>query len=175
MRALMDSMKRQAGAMDAASGVVRIGVVQSVDPVRMLVQVEIQPEGTMSGWIPFGVQKVGPTAWIIAPPETGTQVVLIPDCGDGANLIAVCAVCSSQAMPPQVPNAIGGPSGTVLPGHIAMIAGSTVFHISPAGVYIKGALEVDGTVNVSTGASGTFGTPSGDTVTVQNGITTNIG
>ena len=174
MQALMDTFKRHAGAMDASGGVVRVGVVQSVDPVRMLVQVEIQPDGILSGWIPAASMKVGPNAWIIAPPEAGTQAILVPDCGDSAHMIAVCGMFSAQAMPPEVPNAIGGPAGPVLPGHIALVAGATVLHVSPAGVYIKGALEVEGAINVSTGASGSYGTTTGDTVTIQNGITTNI-
>lgn len=39
---------------------------------------------------------------------------------------------------------------------------------------VDGAVKIDGTLSVSTGASGTFTTPAGLTVTVQNGVVTNI-
>lgn len=43
-----------------------------------------------------------------------------------------------------------------------------------AETYLDGSLSVTGNVSVGTGASGTFTTPAGQTVTVQDGIITNI-
>jgi hypothetical protein len=65
------------------------------------------------------------------------------------------------------PNAVTiyGPNGVTLRDS----ASQTAATLTPGGVAITG-----GGLTVSTGASGTFTTPTGQTVTVQDGIVTNI-
>ena len=55
--------------------------------------------------------------------------------------------------------------------------GNCNLQVAPTGVLIEGEngnLEVSGTVTVGNGASGYFTTPTGQTVTVSNGIVTGI-
>lgn len=50
----------------------------------------------------------------------------------------------------------------------------TILTLSGAGARLIGNAVVDGNLAVSSGASGTFTTPTGNVVTVQDGIVTNI-
>jgi len=59
--------------------------------------------------------------------------------------------------------------------NINMTAGSSIALTSPGGVTItNGSLTVNNNVSSAAGATGTFSTPSGQTVHVQNGVITNI-
>lgn len=75
------------------------------------------------------------------------------------------------ALPPKGPCVveIEHPSGTT----IQILEGGRVV-VSANLVEVAAAVSINGTLGVSTGASGTFGALSGETVTVQNGVVTNI-
>lgn len=73
---------------------------------------------------------------------------------------------------PDDPNAvvIYGPTGVI----IRMADESVVLDLNPSKVDITGSVRISGNLSVGTGASGSFTTPAGQTVTVQDGIITNI-
>lgn len=114
-------------------------------------------------------------------------IILDPNVGDiGLACIAdrdISAVKASKAEAPpgsgrhhNMADAIyigGILNGT--PTQYIQFAGGGITILSPSNVAIKAPMiNLTGNVSVSTGATGTFTTPTGDTVTVQDGIVTNI-
>jgi len=51
-----------------------MGLVSSYDPARYAVKVELQPAGTITGWIPLGALWVGAGWGLYAPPSIGDMV-----------------------------------------------------------------------------------------------------
>lgn len=51
---------------------------------------------------------------------------------------------------------------------------TVIIDVGTAGVFVTGSIDVTDNLTVGNGATGTFSTPTGQTVTVQNGIVTNI-
>ena len=57
MQHLLNAMKAQAAAMDAARGQPRWGIVTNVDAANHVARVTIQPEGVQSGWLPHRAEE----------------------------------------------------------------------------------------------------------------------
>ena len=60
MTHMMNAMRRVAAQQDAGIGQNRFGIVQSVDPVRHLAKVMLQPDAVLTGWLPI-VSRAGST------------------------------------------------------------------------------------------------------------------
>jgi len=99
----------------------------------------------------------------------GVATMAIP--GNLSSLIFF-PVASTQWSPTDDPDAVVvyGPTGVILrdQGSVCTLT------LRPSGVTIDGSLWVTGNVSVGTGATGSFTTPTGQVVTVQDGIVTNI-
>lgn len=79
---------------------------------------------------------------------------------------------SNKNLPPVNQNAacIAGPEGVILQDE----AGTAVVKVGGGATNVTGNCFVNGTLGASTGATGVFTTPTGQTVTVVNGLVTNI-
>jgi phage baseplate assembly protein gpV len=97
MDALLNAWKAHAGAMDAAQGRVRVGTVQSVNPASHTARVTIQPEGTLTGWLPVKAWQRG----IGSPPVIGDQAVIEPQEGDAEHGIITGIIYSDASRAPQ--------------------------------------------------------------------------
>lgn len=173
---LLNAMKRASSDIASSHAQPRFATIESVDPSGYSVKVTIQPEGTLTGWLPLGAAAVG-NACIVAPPAPGDQVQITPIEGDAEHWVITARVFSAVALPPTSP-ATGQP---VQPGEVGIFTPGAWLHLSGGNIYgaggalnWTGAVDVTGNVAISTGASGTFTTNGGQVVTVQDGIVTNI-
>jgi phage baseplate assembly protein V len=188
-----NTAKLIASNADATRGEVSFGIVTSYNPATHCAKVSIQPQEDnnplISGWLPICTPCLGNGWGVVAPPAIGEQVVIIPDSGDTQHGIIIGSVFSQPSQPPKP----GGTTNTQN-GEIALVHSS--------GAYIKlnndGSVTIDGhamvtitatssiqlvtpvvntsgNLTVATGATGSFPTPTGETVTVQSGIIANIG
>jgi hypothetical protein len=192
---LINAMKGHAGAMDGQGAQSRIGTVSAFDPVRHLVRVMLQPENVQSGWLPLGALMVGGGFGIVAAPTIGQQALVVPQEGDADSGHVICGVYSAAAMPPVAPSAPSGGSDqngntptNAQSGEVLFVSkfGAVIRFCSDGSIYLKGPTLADGdalqngniqatkNVEVGSGASGSFTTPTGQIVTVKDGIVINI-
>jgi phage baseplate assembly protein gpV len=74
IEALMNQMRRAAQEAGSSQAVTRHGVVTSYDPGTYAVKVELQPDGTLTGWIPLKSPWVGNGWGMFCPPSIGDLV-----------------------------------------------------------------------------------------------------
>lgn len=114
-------------------------------------------------------------------PLTGMQPIIIPLNGNSANGVVVAmsngALFITNMQPGEVAlfNENDGAANCLIlkNGKVAELT-TTTFNVNASTVNIKGNTYITGNASVSGGATGSFTTPTGDTVTVQDGIITNI-
>lgn len=94
------------------------GLISAVDPVTHDVKVKVMPGGVETGWLPFAAVQVGDLC-ISCPPNVGTQVHLLPVCGDPEHSV-VAAPVFCTVMPPPVSPATGK---VAQPGEYLLMAG----------------------------------------------------
>jgi phage baseplate assembly protein V len=130
---LPDLIKRIVAPMLMQMGQTRYGNIISVDPNTYTARVMIQPDNVPTGWLPIKSEWIGNGWGLVAVPNTGDQVSLIPHDGDANNLVIVGRVYSQQQRPP-----VG------VPGEFWLV------HVS--GAFIKltnaGAIEINGQVKI---------------------------
>lgn len=73
---LTNAMRLQALRTSAARTSSRIGFIQSYDPSNYAVQVELQPEGELTGWLSYAACWVGNGWGMFAPPTPGQRVTV---------------------------------------------------------------------------------------------------
>ena len=122
----------------------RTGIVASVDAERYLVRVKVQPNDILTGWLPVAAASVGALS-IVSLPSVGAAVQLIPQEGSPDGYVVTGVMFSRATPPPKMPRAIGGADTTVQPGEHGVCVGNTVFFVSAAGFYSKGAWMHEGT------------------------------
>lgn len=143
MSALVDAMRYHAAALDATRPQPCFGVITSVDALRHLAKVSIEPDGVLSGWIPVLGLGAGSGWGVVCPPAIGAQVVVVPLDGDHENLAVLPGAWSTASPPPAPPLSAGGAAAPVQPGELALV--------SDAGTYLR--LNHDGSMTVvSTGS-----------------------
>ncbi len=150
MQHFLNAMKAQAAAMDAARGQPRWGIVVSVDAVNHVARVMIQPEEVLSGWLPVS-PLVGGGGWgVVALPQQGQQVVVIPDCGDAEHGIIIGGGFSDTDMAPSVKSAFTGDATPGQPGELLLVSsGGAVVRLCLDGtLYSSGTWNHEGTFNV---------------------------
>ncbi|WP_443699239.1 hypothetical protein [Pseudomonas sp.] len=120
--------------------------------------------------------------------QGGTNAIILdPQVGDiGLACIADRDISSVKASKAEAPPGSGRHHnmadaiyiGGILngaPTQYVQFTGGGINVVSPSNITLKAPLiSAVGNVSISTGATGTFTTPMGDTVTVQDGIVTNI-
>lgn len=166
----------------------RKGTVLEVDHQAALCRVASGELET--NWIPWLAIAAGTTRdW--RPPTAGEQVLLICPGGDPADAVALSGIYSDKIpAPSEKPNAHTRiyPDGAVfeydhenqvlqltLPERAVLnLVASSAVNIKTGTVNVDGSLKTTGNVHAGTGASGTFTTPTGQIVTVKDGIVVNI-
>ena len=74
MEGLLNQMRRAAQEAASTRAVTRHGVISGYDPANYAVKVQLQPDGTLTGWIPLKTICAGNGWGIYAPPALGTAV-----------------------------------------------------------------------------------------------------
>jgi phage baseplate assembly protein gpV len=74
MHGLTNQFRRAAQEAGASQATTRHGIVTSYDPGSYAVKVELQPDGTLTGWIPLKSPWVGNGWGLFCPPSIGDLV-----------------------------------------------------------------------------------------------------
>lgn len=165
----------------------RMGIVDGYDPNTHTARVRIQPENTLTGWLPIHVKGVGQGWGMYFPPAPGDQVHVSHLEGDVGSGQVTGIVNDDDHPPPAVPSRefwLIHQSGSSLKftndGKVALVTNSD-FNVTVGGKMIASANEFDLTGDVKiTGAltatkEGTFN--GGHTVSAHThgGVTTGSG
>jgi phage baseplate assembly protein gpV len=143
MQRFLNALKAQAGAMDAAQGQPRFGLVASVDPNQSTACVQLQPEGVLTGWLPILSPWVGAGWGMVCLPSPGDQVLVIPQEGDAQQGVVIACAYSGNAPPP-----------VAQVGEFWLVhqSGSFIKLLNDGTVQINGDLHVNGNVYDSHGS-----------------------
>jgi phage baseplate assembly protein V len=177
--ALLNLIRREASAAANRTATARYGIIDTYDPDTFAVKVRVQPEDVITGWLPLGTPWVGDGWGMFAAPTPGDQVLIEFAEGDPESGVLIARLFSDAARPLAVP---AGEFWLVHKnGQFIKLTNDGIVTINaPASLIIDGevygseSISVAGNCVVGNGASGTFTTPAGQTVTVQDGIVTNI-
>lgn len=104
MDRFLNAQKGYAAAQAGALGQPRMGIVTSYNPNDGTAKVTIQPENTLTGWLPVLAQSVGPGWGMHTPLKTGEQVLVLPHDGDMESGIIVGRCYSDVHRPPAASN-----------------------------------------------------------------------
>jgi len=74
MRAIANSMSQRASIAANSTASVKLGIVTSYDPANYSAKVQLQPEGTETGWLPISTPFVGSGWGMFCPPSIGDMV-----------------------------------------------------------------------------------------------------
>ena len=121
----------------------RMAIVTSSNPEIGAAKVMLQPEGTLTGWLPVLTQWVGSGWGISCPPSPGDQVLVLPQEGDAQHGVIVGRVFSSAVRPPDVNI-----------GEIAIVhrSGCSIKLLNSGVISMQGDLHVTGDVYDSHGS-----------------------
>jgi phage baseplate assembly protein gpV len=162
----------------------RMAVVTSYDQNRFQAKVMILPEMVVTDWAPILTMAVGNGFGIYAAPNIGDQVKLSFIENQRGMPVIEGRVNDQAHPPPAVPAGQiwimqgADPAGPSI--KLSTVSGTPSIAITgevtiTGDVLVNGnSLTTSGNVVVGTGASGSFTTPTGNIVTVQDGIVTNI-
>ena len=180
---LLNIMRREAIKVGAGVAKTELAEVTSYNPATYSVKVLIGSSEIESGWLPLGTAMAGPGYGVFMPPFPGDLVDVHFVEGDLQNGYSATRffqkgwVGANKAVSGDMwfINKAGvqlklNHDGTV---EIAEPGGNTLT-IDATGARITGNLSVSGGVVVGTGTTGSFTTPTGQIVTVSDGIITNI-
>jgi len=103
MRQILNAVRREVALMMQNIATVRMGIVDSYDPVTHTAKVKFQPDDTLSGWLPIGSARVGVNCGLVFAPNIGDQVeVRFLEGVHEAGVIGL-RFYSDQDPPPNVP------------------------------------------------------------------------
>lgn len=137
MDRFLNAIKRHAAAQDAQGGQPRFGLVTSVDPAAGTARVALQPEGVLTGWLPFLSPWVGAGWGMSCPPLPGDQVLVLPQEGDAEHGVIMGRGWSASAPAPATP------AGELWLTHRS---GSFLRLLNDGTVSVKGDLHVQGQI-----------------------------
>ena len=127
---LANHQRLSAANQDHGLGQSRMGTIESYDPSTNTVRVMIQPDGTMTGWIPIGGIGAGNGIGVVIGPLIGEQVKLDPVEGSAEDWCVSARVFSAVDMPP-VSTAT---KAAIQSGEVGVFAqGGTFIHATAAG------------------------------------------
>jgi phage baseplate assembly protein V len=165
-------------------GIAVQGVVLAVHDAGQVQTIDVQ---THDGVIRTGIEVMQTFGFASKPPAAGALVQLLAIGADPGHMVAL-PIASPAARFGNLADGesvIYGADGARVAirngGVIEILAGAEVIIkvpnvtiTAPAGTTVNGNLAVTGNLVVGAGASGSFSTPTGRVVTVQDGIITNI-
>lgn len=97
---MLNAQKRLAARQAGLRGQPRMGIVTSYNQHDGTAKVTIQPEGTLTGWLPVLSQSVGSGWGIHVPLKTGEQVMVLMHEGDSDNGVVIGRCYSDKMQPP---------------------------------------------------------------------------
>ena len=164
------------------ANLIRFGTVASVDYDAERITVKLADITTTP--IKWATPRAGDTA-VWNPPSEGEQVIVLSPNGDLAAGFALPSIfCAAFAKPPGATKdntMIAFSDGAVLlydtASHrlSARLPDKGSFSVTaPGGMRLEGSLQVSENISAGNGATGSFTTPTGLTVMVQDGLVTNI-
>lgn len=103
MDRLLNIIRREALRVLSQTAKPRMGIVRSYDPDRYAVKVELQPEGTLTGWLSLGSKAVGNGWGVYSPPPIGTVVEVHFQEGDKESGFVGDSYFNTQTRPLPVP------------------------------------------------------------------------
>lgn len=165
MDRLTAGLRAHAGAMDASVGQPRFGIVQSVDPNSYTVRVLLQPENTLSGWLPVLSQWVGAGWGLSALPSPGHHVLVLPQEGHIDHGVVVGRLfIPGVTAPPVDASSKPAPAGELWLVHAS---GAKVRLGNDASIAITGGAP-NGAMNITLNGTGIFALVA---ATIQLGAT----
>lgn len=178
MDALLNHARRAASEEGAERARTRHGTVDGYDPENHAVRVLLEPEGTLTGWIPLKSAWVGNGWGLFLAPSVGDAIEIDFQESDGGVGSAGWRFFNDSERPLSVPSGEAWfvhKSGSFLKLlNNGAIATNAKLFAHTGEMSVSGSLTVDGNVSAGSGASGTFTDKTGLTITVQDGIITNI-
>lgn len=155
---LLNALKSQAAALDAATAQPRFGVVSSVDPTTYTARVLLQPEGILSGWLPILSAWSGSGWGLVCPPSPGQQVLVIAQEGEAEHGVILGTAFSQSSAPPSAPSGefwLVHESGSSIKllGNGSIAAQATEFTLN-GNIQVTGNLTVTGTISDVNGQIG---------------------
>jgi phage baseplate assembly protein gpV len=130
-------------------GAPRFGLVASFNPQTYCAKVMIQPENTLTGWLPILSSWVGSGWGFVAPLIPGQQVLVLPDRNDAQQGVIAGVLFSDVDTPPNTAAA-----GEILFLHqtgsfLTLKNDGSVDITAPSGLNINGNVAVTGTITAS--------------------------
>lgn len=137
MDILRNTIKMQAGLLDGRTAQMRFGIITSVNGKRAMACLRIQPEGVLTGWLPILTAWCGSGWGLVALPDIGDQVLVLPQEGHVEHGVIVGRIFSDKEKPPDAPI-----------GELWLVhkSGSHIKLKNDGTVAVKGDLHVDGHV-----------------------------
>lgn len=179
---LFNRMRQESQRAGQFTSHLRMGRVTAYSPTKYAAKVNILPEGDFAdapasaetGWIPIDTAWAGNGWGMYCPPTIGQRVEVNFVEGDhGSGIITGC-VYDLENIPFSVPSGefwLVHKTGSVInltnDGRVSIISDASIEMVTPA-------VRASQNLVVGTGASGSFTTPTGKIVTVQDGIIINI-
>lgn len=102
MERLRDAIKNQAGIANRTIAQPRFAIVTSFNMADYTARVTLQPEGTMTGWLPVLSPWTGAGWGMVCPLAAGDQVLVLPQEGDAEHGIIAGRTYSNVSPPPHV-------------------------------------------------------------------------
>lgn len=188
--AIQNEMRLQALRAQGARLSLTTAIVTSYDPNRYAAKVTLQPNGEQTGWLPVAAHWIGNGWGMYAPPSNGDQVNVefVGDNPGGGTVTSRLFDANNKAL--SVPSGefwLVHKSGAFFKltndgkltftdgkGATVQLNAAGAIEMAATMVNITSDVSISGGLTVGGGASGTFTTPTGQTVTVQDGIVTNI-
>lgn len=145
------------------AGVMRRGIVESVNAANYTVRCTLQPDETLTGWCPVQSVAVGNGWGIVALPAVGTQVLLGAEEGDGGNYAILGALYSLADAPPAAPagewwlvHTSGAKVKLMNTGHMSIedSAGTKLELTADGNAVLTGNLLVSGDIRDNYGSNG---------------------
>jgi phage gp45-like len=102
MHGLLDALRVQAAKLDRTLGQPRFGTISSFNSANYTARVLLQPEGTVTGWLPVLSAWTGAGWGIVCPLTAGDQVFVLSQEGDAEHGVIVGCAFSNRTPPPRV-------------------------------------------------------------------------
>jgi phage baseplate assembly protein gpV len=149
MNRLMAAQARSVVGQVSQFGAPRFGLVASFNPQTYCAKVMIQPENTLTGWLPILSPWVGPGWGFVAPLPLGVQVLVLPDRNDAQQGVIAGVLYSDVDTPPN-----SAAAGEILLLHqngafLTLKNDGSVDIAAPGGLNIAGNVSVTGTIAAS--------------------------
>lgn len=149
MEQMLNQVRRAAQEATSARAVTRHGTISSYDPANHAVKVELQPDGTLTGWIPLKSAWVGNGWGLFLAPQIGTAVEIDFQEADGGVGSAGLSFFNDVERPLSVPSGeawLVHKSGTSL----KLTNDGAITAANGKGALIE--IAADGTITADTGA-----------------------